>query len=195
MRYTNFVNTMIVLTVVFFVGLGCTITPWQQSGNSGQPPPAVQTPTPDPETTRLNQKVEDLEKQLQDQAKQKNAPVVNPTIPVIKTRRGVPWANSPRDGFLALRSEPRANGDLDSSDRGFAAPLPAWLAPRRVVAEPTDAPAALGGDLETMLRLAIAEAVERETAVYRDAIRDALALIEAVIAEDDEIEHGDDLAE
>ncbi len=91
--------------------------------------------------------------------------------------------------------EPRANGDLDSSDRGFAAPLPAWLAPRRVVAEPTDAPAALGGDLETMLRLAIAEAVERETAVYRDAIRDALALIEAVIAEDDEIEHGDDLAE
>ena len=110
MRYTNFENTMIVLTVVFFVGLGCTITPWQQSGNSGQPPPAVQTPTPDPETTRLNQKVEDLEKQLQDQAKQKNAPVVNPTVPVIKTRRGVPWANSPRDGFLALRSEPSANG-------------------------------------------------------------------------------------
>ena len=63
------------------------------------------TATPDNETERLKQEMANLKKQLEDQKNQKpNVPTVSTAPPNQKgtTAR----ANSPNDGFLALRSEP-----------------------------------------------------------------------------------------
>ena len=70
--------------------------------------PAVsKTATPNDETVALKEKLASLEKQVQDQKIQKpNSPVetFSPPKPSVNTAR----ANSPRDGFLALRSEPNS---------------------------------------------------------------------------------------
>jgi len=68
--------------------------------------PAVsKTDTPTNETAALKEKLASLEKQMQDRKTQKpNSPAdtFSPPKPADNTAR----ANSPRDGFLALRSEP-----------------------------------------------------------------------------------------
>ena len=68
--------------------------------------PAVsKTDTPTDETAALKEKLANLEKQIQDRKTQKpNSPAetFSPPNSTVNTAR----ANSPRDGFLALRSEP-----------------------------------------------------------------------------------------
>jgi len=68
--------------------------------------PAVsKTAPPTNETAALKEKLASLEKQMQDRKTQKpNSPAVTSSPPnsAVNTAR----ANSPRDGFLALRSEP-----------------------------------------------------------------------------------------
>ena len=70
--------------------------------------PAVsKTDTPTNETAALKEKLASLEKQMQDRKIQKpNSPAetFSPPKPAVNTAR----ANSPRDGFLALRSEPNS---------------------------------------------------------------------------------------
>ena len=70
--------------------------------------PAVsKTDTPTNETAALKEKLASLEKQMQDRKTQKpNSPAdtFSPPKPADNTAR----ANSPRDGFLALRSEPNS---------------------------------------------------------------------------------------
>lgn len=64
----------------------------------------IAAPTSD-ETAKLKEEMANLQKQLQDQKKQKNLPAVtNPAAP--KEMPTTARANSPRDGFLALRDEP-----------------------------------------------------------------------------------------
>lgn len=64
------------------------------------------TATPDNETERLKAEMANLKKQLEDQKNQKpNVPAVT-TPPNQKARTA--RANSPNDGFLALRSEPNS---------------------------------------------------------------------------------------
>jgi len=70
-------------------------------------PAASKTDTPTDETAALKEKLAILEKQMQDRKTQKpNSPAetISPPKPSVNTAR----ANSPRDGFLALRSEPNS---------------------------------------------------------------------------------------
>ena len=70
--------------------------------------PAVsKTDVPTDETAALKEKLASLERQMQDQKNQKQAAPANtfsPSKQTLTTAR----ANSPRDGFLALRSEPNS---------------------------------------------------------------------------------------
>ncbi len=70
--------------------------------------PAVsKTDAPTDETAALKEKLASLERQMQDQKNQKQAAPANtfsPSKQTLTTAR----ANSPRDGFLALRSEPNS---------------------------------------------------------------------------------------
>ena len=74
---------------------------------SSPTPAAKSTPTPtsDDETAELKEKLANLEKQVRDRKNPKNTSSVEtystPELSVTTAR-----ANSPRDGFLALRSEP-----------------------------------------------------------------------------------------
>jgi hypothetical protein len=72
------------------------------------PSPSVSpTVTPKDETAKLREEMANLQKQLQDQKNQKpNAPAL-PSAPP-KEKQTTARANSPRDGFLALRSEPNS---------------------------------------------------------------------------------------
>ncbi len=70
-------------------------------------PANSKTDTPTDETAALKEKLASLEKQMQDRKPQKpNSPAetYSPSKPAVNTAR----ANSPRDGFLALRSEPNS---------------------------------------------------------------------------------------
>jgi cytoskeletal protein RodZ len=67
---------------------------------------ANSSPTPD-ETAAMKQKLADLEKQLQAQKTQKGSVPILPSSPATpKTGATIARANSPGDGFLALRTEP-----------------------------------------------------------------------------------------
>lgn len=66
------------------------------------------TTTPDDKTAELKEKLANLEKQVQDQKNQKNTSSVE-TFSTPKTSTATTArANSPGDGFLALRSEPNS---------------------------------------------------------------------------------------
>ncbi len=58
------------------------------------------------EKEKLEEKIEDLEKKVEDQKKQPTTKTVVKTVPVKKPPKGFVRVNSPRDGFLALRSQP-----------------------------------------------------------------------------------------
>lgn len=70
-------------------------------------PKASPTATSNDETARLKEEMANLKKQLENQKNQKQIPNVEPVAPPTNTGRTA-RANSPGDGFLALRSEPNS---------------------------------------------------------------------------------------
>lgn len=71
-------------------------------------PTTSPTATPNDETTKLKEEMANLQKQLQDQKNQKQTAPANASLPPKQTSSTTARANSPRDGFLALRSEPNS---------------------------------------------------------------------------------------
>lgn len=69
-------------------------------------PTAVQTAAPNDENARLREEMANLKKELEKQKKQKSSPTVENDAPPNSGRTA--RANSPGDGFLALRSEPNS---------------------------------------------------------------------------------------
>lgn len=107
----NLLNLCLASVAALFVGLGCNGLPGIQTQNpqpTTTPVPAatvVPAATPDADNAKLLEKLEELEKKL-DQA-QKQGKTLQP--PVIKSTGTTAWVNSPGDGFLALRSDPSSN--------------------------------------------------------------------------------------
>lgn len=108
----NQINSILVVFILLILMLACTISsPFQQS-----PTPAPTTPAPtvapnsqtDDENSKLRDKIEDLEKKVAEQEKQKTPPTIK-NVPVIKNTGNLARVNSPNDGFLALRSEPSSD--------------------------------------------------------------------------------------
>ena len=103
---------------------------YYRSGNSN--PIAAASPSPtvslknsptaatDDETARLKEEMANLKKQLDDQKNQKpGAPIVAPSNQNGRTAR----ANSPRDGFLALRTQPDSETGIRIAKIPHGAPL------------------------------------------------------------------------
>lgn len=112
MNTKNLYNLMILLFVFLFLGIACTISPWQQSSNTQTATPAptvAQNPNSDDENAKLKEKLEELEKKVAEQQKQKVQPQVKQTVPIIKSSGTAARVSSPGDGFLALRSEPNSD--------------------------------------------------------------------------------------
>jgi hypothetical protein len=87
---------------------------FRQSGNKNtiaavSPSPTIsQTPMPNDETARLKEEMANLKKQIENQKNQKpNSPAEN-IPPSNRKETTTARANSPDDGFLALRSEPNS---------------------------------------------------------------------------------------
>jgi HAMP domain-containing protein len=105
-----------VLLLLSIAGLAGAFLLFRQSDNQNSivaaSPTATNSPaksptaTPNDETERLKEEMANLKKQLEDQKKQKsNFPATN----VPPNQKGMTArANSPNDGFLALRSEPNS---------------------------------------------------------------------------------------
>lgn len=109
MKSRNLFNLTIVLIILSFLALACTISPWQQPATNTQiPPAATQTATPDEETAKLQKRLEDLEKELEKQKKQPVQPQAKKNVPIIQGSGSFARVSSPGDGFLALRSEPNS---------------------------------------------------------------------------------------
>lgn len=103
------IDLMAAAAFILAVGIGCNGLPVIQTQQPTPPPaatPAAQAPTPDADKAELLDKLNELEKKLDQQKQVKTAP------PVIKGSGTTAWVNSPGDGFLALRSNP-------SSDVGY----------------------------------------------------------------------------
>jgi hypothetical protein len=82
------------------------MTPRQET-SAPQPTPApAATATPDTDSAKLLEKLDELEKKLEEQQKQTPPPQVRATVPPVRTMGRNAWVNSPGDGFLALRSQP-----------------------------------------------------------------------------------------
>ena len=78
------------------------------AANTATPTPAL-SPTLDKETDELKQKLANLEKQVADQKNQKKSTSAETfSTPPPDNRERTARANSPGDGFLALRSEPNS---------------------------------------------------------------------------------------
>lgn len=102
---------LIVLGVVALVGLGLAgvavyyrtgVTPPETPVKTPSPAPSA-SPTIDPETEKLRDELANIQKKLEEQ---KKTPPVKPTPdPSLTT---TVTANSPDDGFLALRSQPNS---------------------------------------------------------------------------------------
>lgn len=75
-------------------------------------PTAAPTATPSDETAKLKEELANLQKQVQNQKNQKSAQPVEKTSAPSNGAPRTARADSPRDGFLALRSEP-------SSETGY----------------------------------------------------------------------------
>ena len=72
-------------------------------------PTAAPTVASNNETAKLKEEMANLQKQLQDQKNQrKNSPAETFSPPSSRETQTTARANSPRDGFLALRSEPNS---------------------------------------------------------------------------------------
>ena len=105
------VGLLLLLAVGFVVVIGYFSLKSTETTNSApSPTPTAKiTPTPNDETEELKEKLANLEKQVQDQKNPKNTtPVETFSTPnsTPKPSTTTARANSPRDGFLALRSEP-----------------------------------------------------------------------------------------
>lgn len=98
------------------VGIGGFVF-YKQSGNqnapvvSASPTPTVKptvspTASPNSETEKLKSDLANLQKQLDEQKKQKNNQIADNSSTAPPQPPRIAKANSPRDGFLALRSEP-----------------------------------------------------------------------------------------
>ena len=101
---------LLLLFAVGFVGVigYFSLKPTANENVAVSPTPTAKiTPTPTDETEELKEKLANLEKRVQDQKNPKNTTLVetySTPPPTATTAR----ANSPRDGFLALRSEPNS---------------------------------------------------------------------------------------
>jgi len=103
----GFLLLLVVVGFVGFVGY-VMLAPSDKKdtiANVSPTPKISPTPTPDDQTAELKEKLANLEKQVQDQKNQKNTTSVE-TYATPKPTATTARANSPRDGFLALRSEP-----------------------------------------------------------------------------------------
>ncbi len=69
-------------------------------------PTAARNAAPNDENARLREEMANLKKELENQKRQKSNPTVENTVPLNSGRTA--RANSPSDGFLALRSEPNS---------------------------------------------------------------------------------------
>lgn len=105
--------SLLVLVIIGFAGFAAYISlkPGDKSDAvvTASPTPKVSpTATPDDQTAELKEKLANLEKQVQDQKNQKkttpNETYSTPNSSATTTAK----ANSPGDGFLALRSEPNS---------------------------------------------------------------------------------------
>lgn len=67
-------------------------------------PPSSPTATPNDETAKLKEEMANLKKQIEDQKKQQKP--VSTVTPTVSGNDKIAYANSPGDGFLALRDEP-----------------------------------------------------------------------------------------
>ncbi|MBX7170546.1 MAG: SH3 domain-containing protein [Pyrinomonadaceae bacterium] len=108
----NLLSSILSGLIVFVFGLACTISPWQQSTNptpSTPVPVASQTPASKDENDKLKDKVEELEKKIADQEKEKNQISNRQKVPIIKSSAATARVNSPNDGFLALRTDPSSD--------------------------------------------------------------------------------------
>lgn len=105
----NLFNLIFALLILLILGLACTISsPLQQSTPTPAPPPTTaQTPATDDENEKLKEKLDELEKKVEEQ--KKAPPVVTKTVTVVKKTGNFARVNSPNDGFLALRTEPSSN--------------------------------------------------------------------------------------
>lgn len=102
---------VVVLTILLVVGLGLAgaafyygtgTTPPETPVKIPSPSPSATT-TPDPETERLRDELANIQKKLEEQKKTPpSRPTPDPSLTTTVT------ANSPADGFLALRSEPNS---------------------------------------------------------------------------------------
>lgn len=110
-------GVLLLLVVVGFIGLAAYIWLNPTDGktsvvtNSATPTPTTsQTATPDDQTAKLKEKLANLEKQIQDQKDQKNQKntTSSETYSTPTSTATTARANSPGDGFLALRSEPNS---------------------------------------------------------------------------------------
>jgi len=101
------VGLLLLLAVGFIGVIGYfSLKPTANEKASVSPTPTAKiTPTPDNETVELKEKLANLEKQVQDQKNSKNTTSVE-TYSTPKPSATTARANSPRDGFLALRSDP-----------------------------------------------------------------------------------------
>jgi hypothetical protein len=117
-RTFSFILIIFLLTV-----LGCVL-PFETGQKEKNPPPPATTDKDSSEENeklkekiaelekaKLEEKIEKLEEKIEDQKKQGTTKPVVKTKPVAKPPSGFVRVNSPRDGFLALRSQP-------SSERG-----------------------------------------------------------------------------
>lgn len=107
--WNNDKNLIFSVMLFLAVGLACNGLPTIQTQAPSPPPTPASTPAPaaapDLDNAKLMEKLEELEKKL-DEA-QKQGKTVAP--PVIKGSGTVAWVNSPADGFLAMRSDPNAD--------------------------------------------------------------------------------------
>lgn len=136
MSQKNSINLTFVLLISLVFVVACGLIKQTSSTNSPSTSPTPETtfnktPTPDDESERikqeerdqLQQRVDDLEKKIQNQNKQQpsqiqpqtqqvpqiNAPKVQKIPDSERDKNNNAWVNSPGDGFLALRSEPNAD--------------------------------------------------------------------------------------
>lgn len=89
--------------VAFYYGSG-SITAETPAKNPTPAPTPTAAPTPDPEKEELRDELANIQKRLDEQQKKAQSvkPAVDPSLTTTVT------ANSPADGFLALRSEPNS---------------------------------------------------------------------------------------
>ena len=105
-------GVLLLLVVVGFAGFAAYIALKPNDKTDAvvtvSPTPKVSpTTTPEDQTAELKEKLANLEKQVQDQKNQKNTTPVE-TFSTPKPSATTARANSPGDGFLALRSEPNS---------------------------------------------------------------------------------------